>query len=134
MNPTLQELSVALQASWHADTAYDFNEWNPENKARGQCVVSSLIVQDYFGGELVGYEITEGQFHETHYVNQLPGGTIIDTTASQYASPVNMRRKTTNVGGFASVREKRLADASTATRYDILKHRVAQHLTQICAN
>lgn len=134
MNPTLQELSEALQASWHADTAYDFKEWNPENKARGQCVVSSLVVQDYFGGELVGYEITEGQFHETHYVNQLPDGTIIDTTASQYTSPVSMRRKPVNVGEFTSVREKRLADTPTAARYGILKHRVAQHLAQICKN
>lgn len=128
MKPTLQELSAALQASWSADTSYDPTEWSVEHKARGHCVVSSLIVQDYLGGELIRYEINEGNLHETHYMNQLPDGTVVDTTASQYTSPVNMRRKPIDTGKFVSVRDKRLADESTASRYAILKCRVEQYL------
>lgn len=128
MQPTLPEISHALHASWGADTAYDSDEWSQENKARGQCVVSSLVVQDYLGGELIRFEINEGTFRETHYMNQLPDGTVIDTTASQYISPVNMRRKAIDTGDFASIRDKRLADESTATRYRILKSRVEQYL------
>jgi hypothetical protein len=128
MKHTLQELSQALQASWGADTAYNSAEWSAENKARGQCVVSSLVVQDYLGGELIRYEINEGSLHETHYMNLLPGGIIVDTTSSQYTSPVNMRCKPIDIGEFASIRDKRLADESTATRYEILKNRVEQHL------
>jgi hypothetical protein len=130
MKPTLQELSEALQASWGADTAYNSEEWSQENKARGQCVVSSLIVQDYLGGDLIRYEINKDQLHETHYMNQLFDGTVIDTTASQYTSPVNMKRKPIDTGDFASIRDKRLADKSTETRYAILKRRVEQQLTR----
>lgn len=129
MKPTLQALSKALQESWGADTAYSPEEWSQENKARGQCVVSSLIVQDYLGGDLIRYEINEDQLHETHYMNRLSDGTVIDTTASQYTSHVNMKRKQVDIGEFASIRDKRLADKSTAARYEILKHRVEQRLT-----
>lgn len=128
MNPTLQELSAALHASWSADTAYDPEDWSRENNARGQCVVSSLVVQDYFGGDLLGYAVREDSLRETHYMNRLPDGTIVDTTASQYTSPVAMQLKTVNLGEFASVRDKRLADTSTQKRYEILKERVAQVL------
>lgn len=129
MTPTLQELSDALQASWGADTAYNSEEWSQENKARGQCIVSSLIAQDYLGGDLIRYEINEDQLHETHYMNQLSDGTVIDTTASQYTSSVTMKRKPIDTGEFTSIRDKRLADKSTATRYEILRRRVEQRLT-----
>jgi hypothetical protein len=129
MHPTLQEISKALQASWGVDTAYAPEEWSNDNKARGQCVISSLIVQDYLGGDLIRYEIDQDQLHETHYMNQLSDGTVIDTTASQYTSAVNMKRKLIDSDEFASIREKRLADKSTATRYEILKRRVEHHLT-----
>jgi hypothetical protein len=62
-------------------------------------------------------------------MNQLSDGTVIDTTASQYTSAANMKRKLIDSGEFASIREKRLADKSTATRYEILKRRVEHHLT-----
>ena len=128
MKPTLQELSLALHASWDADTAYDSNDWSHENTARGQCVVSSLVVQDYLGGELIRFEINEDELHETHYMNQLPDGTVIDTTASQYTQPVNMHLKPIDLGDFASIRAKRLADPSTARRYRVLKQRVERFL------
>lgn len=131
MEPTLQELSEALRISWAADTAYNPEEWSQENKARGQCVVSSLIVQDYLGGELIRYEVNEGSLRETHYMNQLPDGTVVDTTSSQYTLPVNMRRKPIDAGEFTSIRNKRLADESTATRYEILKNRVDLHLAYL---
>lgn len=127
--PALQELSKALQASWSADTAYNSEEWSVENKARGHCLVSCLIVQDYLGGDLISYEINTDQLHETHHMNQLPDGTIVDTTASQYTSPVNMRRKLVDIGEFTSIRGKRLADKSTAMRYEILKRQVEHQLT-----
>ena len=128
MQPTIQEISKALQASWSADTAYSPEDWSNDNKARGQCVISSLIVQDYLGGDLIRYEINQDQLHETHYMNQLSDGTAIDTTASQYTSAVNMKRKPIDSGEFISIREKRLADKSTAARYRILKQRVEQQL------
>ena len=130
MNPSLQTIINALQLAWSADTAYDPNDWNEENRARGQCVVSSLVVQDYLSGELLRYSVDEGNLHETHYVNRLDSGVIIDTTASQYKQPVNMRIKPIHLEDFKSIREKRLADESTRKRYEILKSRVDYFLSR----
>lgn len=131
MNPySLQDISKALHAPWSADTAYDPKDWSEDNKARGQCVVSSLIMQDYFGGELIRYEINKASLHETHYANIL-NGVVIDTTASQYKNPVTMRVKPANLKNFASLREKLLADDSTKRRYGILKAHVEIYLTTL---
>lgn len=60
MKPSLQNIVDALQLAWGADTAYDPHDWSDDNRARGQCVVSSLVVQDYLGGDLLRYSIDEG--------------------------------------------------------------------------
>jgi hypothetical protein len=130
MKPNLYAIIDALQAAWGEDTAYDPNDWNERNRARGQCVVSSLVIQDYLGGELLRYSIDENDLHETHYVNKLDNGVILDTTASQYSHPVNMRIKPIQLDGFGSIREKRLADISTRQRYETLKTRVANLLAK----
>ena len=125
----MQMIFKALQSSWAKDTAFDPKEWSESNKARGQCVVSSLVIQDYLGGDLVRYSVDEGDLHETHYANRLDSGVILDTTASQYTEPVTMRIKPVDLKDFSSVREKRLADNSTRKRYEILKARVDQLIT-----
>lgn len=124
MKPSLQTIVDALQIAWGADTAYDPNDWSDKNRARGQCVVSSLIIQDYLGGELLRYSVDEGTLHETHYMNRLSSGVVIDTTGSQYDHPVTMRIKPIQLDGFKSIRDKRLADTATRKRYEILKARV----------
>lgn len=120
---TLDELIVALRQSWQPDTAFDVSDWSKENPARGQCVVSALVVQDYLGGDLQRYEVS-GAYDETHYVNKI-NGVIIDTTASQYDGLwVTLEPAEANLKGFSSLREKRLADKSTRARYERLKCRV----------
>ena len=126
----MQMIFKALQSSWAKDTAFDPKEWSESNKARGQCVVSSLVIQDYLGGDLVRYSVDEGDLHETHYANRLDSGVILDTTASQYTEPVTMRIKPVDLKDFSSVREKRLADNSTRKRYEILKARVENQLAK----
>lgn len=102
----LKSITQALQLSWGADTSYSPDEWSKDNIARGQCVVSSLVVQDYLSGELIRYSVNEGDLHETHYVNKLDSGVIIDTTASQYKYPVNMRLKPTTLDSFCLRKRK----------------------------
>lgn len=124
----LQDLMSALEASWGRDTAFDKNDWSSENPARGHCVVSSLIVQDYLGGELIGYSVKGEGIDETHFVNRLTDGTIVDTTKSQYIHAVSMTPKAVNFDGFSSIREKRLSDDDTRRRYELLKGRVDSYL------
>lgn len=125
----LSDIVKAFEASWKADTAYDKNDWTEGNKARGQCVVSSLVVQDYLGGDLLSYTIEAGNLNETHYINQLEDGTLIDTTGKQYVTPVISRLKSMDLKGFSSAREKMLFDEDTRNRYELLKSRVGSFLS-----
>lgn len=127
----LKDIVKALEASWNYDTTFDASEWTPENPSRGQCVVSSLVVQDYLGGELLRYTVDENNLHETHYLNQLDDGTIIDTTGKQYDEPVNLRMKPVNIEGFDSIRNKRLNDKITNNHYILLKNRVVSYLENL---
>lgn len=110
------------------DTCFDANDWSADNPARGQCVVSALIVQDHLGGDLMRYDVTGENLSEKHYCN-IVGGTIIDTTGQQYREPVTMRPSETTLKGFASARDKLLADQDTKRRYEILRKHVTALLT-----
>lgn len=123
--PTLEQLTNALHQAWDAETGYaGSGVWTSSNPARGQCVTSSLVVQDYWGGDIVRYEVKGENIDETHYFNVMDDGTIIDTTGSQYKIPVSMSPKTVNLGGYSTLRDKRLADEETRARYYLLKSKV----------
>ena len=128
MKLSLEILAKSLRSSWNADTARAPSKWSESNPARGQCVISSLIIQDYFGGELVRFNVTGENIDETHFCNLLDGEVLIDTTVSQYQTPVSQTRKPEKLDGFASTRERLLADEDTLRRYTLLKSRVDSHL------
>ena len=130
--PSLQQLTAALHKAWDEKTGYcEAGVWSADNPARGQCVTSSLVVQDYFGGEIVRYEVHGKDIDETHYFNILEDGTILDTTGQQYTVPVTMRPKPVEFQGYLTLREKRLADNETSDRYYLLKARVESLLNDI---
>jgi hypothetical protein len=128
MKPPIEKLIKALQSSWSAETCFDASEWSSTNPARGQCVVSSLVIQNYLGGELLRYRVSGGNINETHYCNILSGGTVLDTTASQYREPVILKVAPVNLKGFTSIREKRLAENETRKKYELLLGRVEAKL------
>ena len=127
-NLSLSHFTKVLQKSWSATTSYESDkDWSSANPARGQCVVSSLVVQDYLGGEIVRYAVTGEGIDETHYFNVLEDGTVLDTTRSQYKDKrVSMIEKPIDLkkNGFGSVRERCLADKETSYRYGILEESV----------
>lgn len=128
---SLQQLVRALQASWPVDAKNKvWGKWTPDNPARGQCVPSSLVVQDYFGGDIVRYRMTNDDINETHYFNVLDDGTVIDSTRSQYKGAITMKPEPIDLAknNFSSVRERCLADDETKERYEILKARVEEEL------
>ena len=129
MEYNLKELTTALHSSWGYATSSRPDEWSTDNPARGQCVASSLVMQDYLGGDLLRYEVSSNSIHEMHYCNLLVDGTIVDTTGSQYKEPVNMKIKPVDLKGFGSIREKRLADKETSKRYRLLKKLVGEQLS-----
>jgi len=129
MNVMTNNLLKALFLSWSADTSFLASEWSKNNPARGQCVVSALVVQDYLGGELIRYHVKGDGIDEMHYVNSLEHGVTLDTTASQYKEGTVLTLTHVDLAGFKTIRDKRLSDADTYRRYKILKQRVETELT-----
>jgi hypothetical protein len=113
--PTIEQLQAALEQSWGKETTYFPERWSSESPATGQGAVTALVVQDYLGGKLL--RTTVGP--QSYYLNELPDGTQVNLTASQFA-----------VGTTFSTPEERtreyvLGTPATVTRYQLLKERVA---------
>lgn len=79
---SLEKLKEILQNSWSRETCYEpqQSEWYRENPAQGQCFVTALVVNDYFGGEIVKAKSSNGV---SHYWNRI-AGVDYDFTRSQF--------------------------------------------------
>ena len=112
------DLLDAIRCSWGRDTSYEPDVWSLDNPAWGQCAVTSLVIQDYFGGNLL--RVTDG--HATHYWNRVDG-VDIDLTLMQFPSTPTW----TSPAEFVD-REYVLSWSETRVRYDRLRRRVAHLL------
>ena len=84
---TLTELERAIRESWGLDTAEPGDGWTPENPGRGQCDVTTLVVHDLLGGEILAAGVfRDGERVESHMWNRLSGGIDIDLTRDQFRS------------------------------------------------
>jgi hypothetical protein len=117
MTPEL--IKTALAQAWNGDTSAE-SDWTDANPAYGQCAVTSLVVQDHLGGELICGRVTGG----SHYWNMLPSGEEIDLTKQQFKRP--FVPQSTEI----SSREHVLADPHTRQRYELLSDRVRQALAK----
>ena len=70
----------ALRKAWSLSTA---SQWTPTNPAAGQCNVTSLLIHELFGGELLKTPLPAGD----HFYNRI-GGRRYDFTASQFDQPI----------------------------------------------
>lgn len=105
----MKELREILELCWE----------NGESK--GQCYVTALIVQDFYGGKILRFKTSK--MKESHYWNVLPDGTGIDLTSDQYGgdgiNPIFS-------GGYPSSREEKLYPyPMTIRRYSKLMRKVA---------
>jgi hypothetical protein len=84
MDISIKLMENVLKKAWSKETCYlpDQEKWNNQNPAFGQCAVTALIVQDFFGGEIL-YCV-----HYHHYWNRLPNGEEIDLTRSQFGNKI----------------------------------------------
>jgi len=84
---TLGDLERAIEESWGRDTSDDPEEWSEDNPARGQCAVTSVLVRDLLGGEiLIAGVLRGGERVERHAWNRLASGLSVDLTRSQFRS------------------------------------------------
>lgn len=111
----LTDLELVLQRAWSADTSAS-PTWSAECPSAGQCAVTALLLQDYFGGELLRGVVCG----ESHYWNRLPDGTEVDLTAQQFAeyrvdTPPEVRDRSYVLSFPATVRRYHLLRAAVAS-------------------
>jgi len=109
-------LNEALRQSWCAETAN--GDWSLNNPSQNQCAITALVVQDYFGGDLLRCLMTDG---DSHYWNRLPDGTELDLTEDQF---VHTQSKPLKENYVIRNREYVLSFPDTATRYNLLKSKI----------
>jgi len=82
---TLVQLEDAIRQSWGPDTVDPDDGWSADNPARGQCDVTSLVVHDLVGGELMASDVyLDGARIMAHMWNRLPSGIEVDLTREQF--------------------------------------------------
>ena len=74
------KLEMAFNQAWSDETTYPDikDKWSEDNKAYGQCAITSIIVFDLFGGKII-YD--KANFH---LWNELPDGTEQDFSRKQF--------------------------------------------------
>ncbi len=98
MQHTLRQLEQAIRESWSADTADDDDGWSPEHPSRGHCDITSLIVHDLLGGEILAADVyLDGERIMAHMWNRLPSGIELDLTRDQFTSGEVIGEPTTRV-------------------------------------
>ena len=113
----LEKLTYTLKNSWSKDTCFETQseEWGSDNPSLGQCYITALIVNDYFGGFIVKSKTSTGV---NHYWNRL-GGVDIDLTKEQFSRDVK----------FFDKEIVSRDNLSINSRYIKLKERVEKFLT-----
>jgi hypothetical protein len=127
MSPvTLAELERAIRDSWGPETA-DPREWKPANPSSCQCAITMLVVNDYFGGELLSADVFRGgEPVDAHMWNRLPSGLEIDLTREQFRDGETI--------GPPRVRDRPTADPTEDplyARYELLRERVRRRLEEL---
>lgn len=110
-------LKRLLLTTWSANTAQ--GEWTPECPSLNQCAVTALVVQDFFGGDLLRCKMTNGN---SHYWNRLPDGNELDLTADQFDHIEAQPLKNDFV---IRDRDYVLSFPETVKRYILLKEKIA---------
>lgn len=112
---TIELLQKYLYKIYSKDTCYPLcrDNWNEDNPTLGHCAIVTLIINDYFGGEI--YKIKVDGI--SHYFNVIDNN-IVDFTASQFNKKINYNDK------IKKDRVEMLQDADTILRYETLKTRL----------
>lgn len=113
----LKELKEALFECYSKDLCYKKvqENWTLNNKCFGMCAITSLLVQDYFCGDICKIHVNG----ISHYFN-LVEGKIIDLTASQFTCPINYEN-------YQVVSREKILTEDTNRRYTLLKEKLRRY-------
>ncbi|MCM3176723.1 hypothetical protein AB1L05_17235 [Cytobacillus horneckiae] len=108
----INKLRKALLTSWSIQTS---TKWTAENPAKGQCGVTSLVINDILGGEIKKTLLPEGW----NYYNFV-GGKRYDFTKQQFEAHIIY-------SDIASSRAEAMSDTNNE-QYKTLKEMVQQQV------
>lgn len=92
--------------------------WNENNKSFGMCAITSLIINDYFGGSICKIKV-DGI---SHYFNLIENN-IIDLTKTQFNHQIEYK-------DYQIIDREIILNSDTKNRYNILKTRLIKKLLQ----
>lgn len=115
----LEKLKSVMHACYDRELCYPKvrKNWCETNKCFGMCAITTLVVQDYFGGDIGKIYVQ----NVSHYFNIIENK-IIDFTASQFNEKVNY----SNYEQISRV--EILSNENTQLRYKKLKNKVMKYL------
>lgn len=116
----MEKFIKAIEKSWGKDTAYrkDAPFWTTENPARGQCAITALIVNEYYGGQIYSGVSDNGIYHYWNVIR----GEKVDLTEKQFETKLTFN----NITKWD--RDALLATGDVLERYSILKERFAKNI------
>lgn len=111
---TIKELEKALLNSYDKEFCYEKvrKNWTEENKTLGMCAITSLIVNDYFKGDIAKIKV-DGISHYFNIIND----SIVDLTDSQFNTKINYK-------DYQIINRKDILTDDTNNRYKKLKEKV----------
>ena len=113
-----------LKGIWAADTCAPRmrQDWSPENPTLGQCSITAFLMQDIYGGTVLGVPLGDGNFHCFNAV----GDCVFDLTSEQFHGV------TLNYTDCPEQsREIHFAKEEKRLRYELLKQRLLTDDEQI---
>ena len=115
---SIEDIKNAMIECYSKDLCYPkvLDKWQGNNKCFGMCAITSLIINDYFGGDI--YKIYVNNI--SHYFN-LINGDIIDLTSNQFSFNIDY-------SNMEIVDRETMLTDDTKNRYNILKKRLTNKL------
>jgi hypothetical protein len=116
----IEKIQKVLLECYSKDLCYPKvqDNWNDSNKCFGMCAITSLIINDYFGGDICKIHV-DGI---SHYFNLIENK-IIDLTSSQFNHEMNYK-------DYQIIDRKNILTEDTKNRYSILKNEVNKRITK----
>ena len=118
----IRELKQLLMQSWNLETCSPGlrDKWDEENPSLGQCAITALIVNDFFGGKIMRCMSSSG----SHYYNIIDDE-LVDLTVEQFLGEIPQYEN-----GEERTREYLLSNEDTKNRYEKLLYNLKQLIRQ----
>lgn len=115
---SIEDIKEILLNCYSKDLCYPKiqNKWNNNNKCFGMCAITSLIINDYFGGKICKIHVD----NTSHYFNLIENN-IIDLTSSQFDCDIDY-------SNYQIVDRSQMLNEDTKSRYNKLKKMIIKYI------